>query len=125
MQTVQDLMIKDLLEVHEDEKQNETVEILEFFRQNGTPLTSDQVSAFLLLNEFGLGDIANYANNIRPMMTTERHYFRAIDKLTLADRIKGNAKLSSILKANANPANALTASDVQAKAMKRSEIDKY
>lgn len=122
MQTVQDLMIKDLLEDHDDKDKNETVEILNFFRDYGTPLTKEQVEAGLLLQEFDLVDIANYAFAVRNMVTPSKKYFRAIDKLTLADRIKGNAKLSSILKANANPANTLTAKDVEAKALRRSEL---
>ncbi|MOA69346.1 hypothetical protein D3C78_1974790 [compost metagenome] len=41
-------------------------------------------------------------------MTPTSKLFKLIDKLTLADRIKGNAKLSNLLKANANPANSVS-----------------
>lgn len=122
--TVQDLMISDLLEFNDDSAKNETIEMLDFMKQNGTPLTKDQAQAFFLLQEFQLFDIAQFVNTLRPNVTNPKMYFQTIDKITLADRIKGNAKLSNLLKANANPANGLTAKDVQAQGMKRSEIDK-
>jgi hypothetical protein len=52
-----------------------------------------------------LQDLSNYIHNVRQHMTPTRKFFDLINKITLADRIKGNAKLSGILKANANPAN--------------------
>lgn len=123
MKTVQDLMIKDLLEDDKEEKQNETLELLNFFKESGVPLTQNQIVASILLNENGLGEFADYAFNLRKHVTPTKKYYKLIDKLTLANRIKGNAKLSTILKANANPANAdLKASDVEAKAMRNSEM---
>ncbi|MCY8497587.1 hypothetical protein [Bacillus atrophaeus] len=125
-ETVQDLLIADLLETGEDEKTNETVELMHFFRKHSVPVTPDQLKATLLLKEMGLSDIANFAVDARQYVTPQDTYMKALNKLTMADRIKGNAKLGHLLKANANPANsALKPEDVQAKSMKRNEIDKY
>lgn len=101
-ETVQDILIQDLLEVNDD---NEMIQVLDFVRKNGVPLTQDQARGMFLLKEFGLDDIALFAETVRTQMTPVDRYFRMTDKLTLADRIKGNAKLSGLLKANANPAN--------------------
>lgn len=124
METVQDIMISDLLQT-EQETSNETIDMMSFLRESGTPLTKAQVESFLLLKECGLDDIANYAYNARRTVTPVSLFFKLLDKLTLADRIKGNAKLSHLLKANANPANgALKPEDMQAKGMSSREIDK-
>ena len=85
---------------------NETLQLMEFIRDSGVPLSSQQVAAMFLLNQNGVEDLANYVLNIRTYMTPFERFMTLINKLTLADRIKGNAKLSNILKANANPANA-------------------
>lgn len=100
--SVQDIMIEELLEVNDD---NEMIQVLDFVRKNGVPLTQSQVQAMFFLQEMGLHDIALYAETVRTQMTPVSRYFKMTDKLTLADRIKGNAKLSGLLKANANPAN--------------------
>jgi hypothetical protein len=98
--TVQDLMTKELLQ--EDTDDNELVQILEFMRFNGVPLTSNQAKSFYILKQNGLDDLADYVFNVRQHMTPTKKYYELVNKVTLADRIKGNAKLSNILKAN-NP----------------------
>jgi hypothetical protein len=103
--TVQDLIQKELLTENSDD--NETLQIMEFMRDNGVPITNFQASGMFLLRENGIEDLANYVMNVRQHMTPTKKFFELVSKLTLADRIKGNAKLSGILKANANPANAL------------------
>ena len=124
--TVQDLLTGDLLHIADDAGKNETVEILEFMRDYSVPLTESQFVAMLMLQENDLTDIANFAYNGRRLVAPKRTYFDLISKLTLADRIRGNAKLSHLLKANANPANgALTAKDLQAQGMSKKEIDKF
>lgn len=125
--TVQDLLTGDLLQVVEDDAgKNETVEVLEFMRDNSVPLTENQFIGLLMLQENGLTDVANLAFNGRRLVAPKRTYFDLISKLTLADRIRGNAKLSHLLKANANPANgALSAKDLQPQAMSRKEIDRF
>lgn len=123
MDTVQDFLIHDLLEVDEGKGKNETVELLEFMRDNSVAMSEKQVSAFFLLSENGLEDIANFAYNSRKAVTPYKRFTDVISKLTLADRIKGNAKLSHLLKANANPAGeALKPKDVQAQGMSKKEI---
>lgn len=92
---VQDLLISDLLE--EDSPQNEFVEVMEHFIQNGVPLTNDQSRAIFLLNEFGLADISSYILNVRKHMTPTARIYKLIDSLTMANRIKGNAKLQKVL----------------------------
>jgi hypothetical protein len=101
--TVQEIMIEDLLETSDD---NEMIQVLDFMRKNGVPLTQNQAIGSFMLQEFGLDDVALFVQSIRSQMTPTSKYFKMTDKLTLADRIKGNAKLSNLLKANANPANA-------------------
>lgn len=125
--TVQDLLTRDLLQVVEDDTgKNETVEVLEFMRDNSVPLTENQFIGLLMLQENGLTDVANLAFNGRRLVAPKRTYFDLISKLTLADRIRGNARLSHLLKANANPANgALSAKDLQPQAMSRKEIDRF
>ncbi|MFP2989057.1 hypothetical protein RAE01_21125 [Bacillus velezensis] len=124
--TVQDLLIADLLEDDEGEKTNETVELMHFFRKYGVPLTEDQLKAKLLLSEMGLEDIADFAIAGKQHVTPSSTYTGVLSKLTLADRIKGNAKLGHLLKANANPANtALKPEELKAQSLKKSEIDKY
>ena len=85
-------------------------------KASSTPLSQDQIKAMLLLTENGLGDLVSLVPVFREEVTPTEIYFKTIDKLTLADRIKGNAKLSHLMKSDglANPANSLKASDVQA-----------
>lgn len=101
--SVQDLLTKELLESSNDE--NEMLQLLTFLKDNGVPITNEQASAIYMLQEFGVGDLTSYVLNIRQHMTPTKKYYDLVNKLTLADRIKGNAKLSGILKANANPNN--------------------
>ncbi|RJG23296.1 hypothetical protein [Paenibacillus thiaminolyticus] len=101
--TAQEVMIEELLESNDD---NEMIQVLEFLRKNGVPVTQDQALGMFMLQEAGLSDIALYVQSVRTQMTPYTRYFKMTDKLTLADRIKGNAKLGNLLKANANPANA-------------------
>jgi hypothetical protein len=104
--SVQELMEKELLQ--EDMANNEMLQVLDFIRMNGITLSNDQARAIFILKENGMEDLSNYIINIKQHMTPTRKFMDLISKLTLADRIKGNAKLSGILKANANPANSLS-----------------
>lgn len=101
-ETVQEVLINDLLETNDD---NEMIQVLDFIRMNGVPLTQAQAQGMFMLQEAGIQDIGLYVQSVRAQMTPISNYFKMTDKLTLADRIKGNAKLSNLLKANANPAN--------------------
>ncbi|WP_263560728.1 hypothetical protein [Paenibacillus polymyxa] len=108
--TAQEAMIAELLETNDE---NEMMQIMDFVRKNGVPLTQDQVVGTMLLQEMGLGDLAGFVQTNRIIMTPVNRYFKMVDKLTLADRIKGNAKLGNLLKANANPANAVVPKGAQ------------
>lgn len=124
MDKVQDFLINDLLEIDTgDQQKNETVELMEFVRDNSVAMSQNQVQAFFLLKENGLTDIADFVYNARRTVTPYRRFLEILNKLTLADRIKGNAKLSHLLKASANPAgDALKPKDVQAQGMSKKEI---
>ncbi|GAV16100.1 hypothetical protein [Paenibacillus sp. NAIST15-1] len=103
METVQDIMTSELLETSTE---NEMIEVLDFIRMHGVPLTAYQAQALFQLQEAGLSDLAVHIGSVRSQMTPVKRYYDMTNKLTLADRIKGNAKLGQLLKANANPANA-------------------
>lgn len=100
--TVQDIMIEDLLETSDD---TEDLKILDFMRKNGVPMTQDQAVGAFLLQQNGLNDLAEYVMLVRPNMTPVNRYYKMTEKRTLGDRIKGNMKLSSLLKANQQQAN--------------------
>ncbi|HER2159128.1 TPA: hypothetical protein VJS26_001737, partial [Streptococcus pyogenes] len=114
---VQDLISQDMFE-KKDSGGNDMLEVLQFTKENGVPLTEDQVKAWFLLNENGLEDIALFANAVRPQMTPMKKIFDMVNKITMADRIRGTAKLDKILKASvSNPNQSMpSANDVQAKA---------
>jgi hypothetical protein len=121
--TVQDLISKDIIESDEDKSSNDMLEILQFVKDNGVPLTNDQVQAWFLLNEMGLADIALFANAVRPLVTPNKLYFDMVNKITLADRIKGSAKLDKLLKASvASPSNQVSSADLQPKALREKEL---
>lgn len=100
-QNVQSLLTKMLLD--NSDQENETVQILDFVKHNSVPITNEQASALFLLQEMGMHDIANYVLNIRTSMSPFKHFTNMVDKMTLANRIKGNAKLDNVLKQDANP----------------------
>jgi hypothetical protein len=122
MTKVQDLIIKDYFENDDDNQTNEMVQILEFTRDHGTPLTKDQLLSFVLLKENGLSDISDFAFSMKKHITPVRLFFEMVSKITMADRIKGSAKLSHLMKATANPAGNLKPEDIQAKGMSKKEI---
>ncbi|MGW9441002.1 hypothetical protein [Streptomyces sp. NPDC055607] len=101
--TVQDVLIEDLLEVSDD---SEDLKILEFMKNNGVPLTQQQAIGAFQLQQMGLSELANYVLAVRPSMTPVNRYYKMTEKRTLGDRIKGNMKLSSLLKANQQQASA-------------------
>ncbi|MED1077689.1 hypothetical protein [Bacillus paranthracis] len=103
---VQEVMISDFYEENnEDVENNEMLELLHFMQQNGVPLKSEQVQAMFLMQEMGVGDIAKFMVDMKPKVTPFQRFFELINKITLADRIKGNAKLSGLVKAQVASAN--------------------
>lgn len=125
-ETAQELFNKEFLE-DDIQNSNETLDLFRFMRDQSTSLNENQLKGLLLLHEYGLDDLADLVLNSRKMVTNNSLYFKLLDKLTLADRIKGNAKLSHLMKTDGsatNPAGQLKASDVQAQGMSRREIDR-
>ncbi len=103
---VQEVMISDFYEEDTEEvENNEMLELLNFMQQNGVPLKSEQVQAMFLMQEMGVGDIARFMVDMKPKVTPFQRFFELINKITLADRIKGNAKLSGLIKAQVASAN--------------------
>ncbi|MDA2035664.1 hypothetical protein OWO78_27840 [Bacillus pacificus] len=103
---VQETMIEDFYEDAEEEvNNNEMLELLHFMQQNGVPLKNEQVQAMFLMQEMGVGDIAKFMVDMKPKVTPFQRFFELINKITLADRIKGNAKLSGLIKAQVASAN--------------------
>lgn len=114
--------------LEDDEKSsNETLDLLHFMQHNSTHLSKKQMQAIVMLNEFELPDLAQLTLNFKYLATPQQTYMSTIEKLTMADRIKGNAKLSHLVKSDGlgNPAQNLKAQDLQAQGMSRREIDRY
>lgn len=117
--SVQDVATEDFL-TEDSQDSNETLQLLEFYQHNAVALTHDQLTAMMILKENKLDDLIEFALAARSHVTPASIFNKVIDKLTMADRIKGNAKLSHLMKANANPANgALKPTDVQAESNKK------
>ena len=103
---VQEVMISDFYEENNEEvENNEMLELLYFMQQNGVPLRNEQIKAMFLMQEMGVGDIAKFMVDMKPKVTPFQRFFELINKITLADRIKGNAKLSGLIKAQVASAN--------------------
>ncbi|HHB2124634.1 TPA: hypothetical protein ACOQ6D_005485 [Bacillus cereus] len=103
---VQEVMMSDFYEEDEEEvENNEMLELLCFIQQNGVSLKNEQVEAMFLMQEMGVGDIAKFMVDMKPKVTPVQRFFELINKITLADRIKGNAKLSGLIKAQVASAN--------------------
>ncbi|MGG1725259.1 hypothetical protein [Bacillus paranthracis] len=103
---VQEVMMSDFYEEDDEEvENNEMLELLHFMQQNGVPLKNEQVEAMFLMQEMGVGDIAKFMVDMKPKVTPFQRFFELINKITLADRIKGNAKLSGLIKAQVASAN--------------------
>lgn len=123
LETVQDYMIADLLESEETEV-IETVQLFHFMKNNAVPFSQDQKIAMLMLKENGLDDIANYAIQMRRESLPMRMYNKLLETLTMADRIKGTAKFSQLMKASmqGNPAQTVSAKDMQMKGMHKKDL---
>lgn len=104
---VQEVMIEEFYEKDDEESspENEMLEMCYFIQKNGVPLKNQQVEGTFLLTEMGLGDIPKFMMEMKPKVTPFQRFFELINKITLADRIKGNAKLSGLVKAQVASAN--------------------
>lgn len=114
------MLTKDILEEEGSNETIETVQLFQFMKKHAVPLTKKQQMAMLLLNENGLSDISLYIAGMKEEVLPLSEYHKTLEKLTLADRIRGNAKLSHLLKANANPSLSLSANS--AKVVKGNEL---
>lgn len=125
VETVQDFISKDIFEESKP-VENDMLQVLDFARNHAVPLTESQVEAFFLLSQFPeTQDIPMFMNAVRPQLTPQKTYMDLIGKITLADRIKGTAKLSNLLKAQvANPSGQVPSSELQPKALKEKELNK-
>ncbi|MCG7218200.1 hypothetical protein MF069_36490 [Paenibacillus mucilaginosus] len=101
--TVQQLLNEVLLD-KSDSDDNEMLDLLKFMSDNGVPISNDQAAGMFLLAQYGITDVGNYVMKVRKQMTPRKTFFDFVNKLTLADRIKGNVKLNHVLKANSSPA---------------------
>lgn len=121
--TVQDLISRDIFDDGSKQNDQDMLQLLTFMRDNGVPLTDSQVQAWFLLAENDLEDMALFMNAARPLVTPHKLYFDMVNKVTLADRIKGTAKLDKLLKAQvASPNNQVSSADLQPKALKEKEL---
>lgn len=101
---VQEYLDRDLFE-EIDDSSSEMESLLNFIRKNAVPLTSEQIQGIFLLREFGMGDIADFANGMRSNLASKQDYLSIVNSITLGDRIKGNAKLANIVKAQVTSAS--------------------
>lgn len=70
--------------------------ILDFFRQNSVSLTPYQFKALYLLNFFDLSDICTFILENKHLCTSRDVYFKALNIITLADKVKGQIRLENL-----------------------------
>lgn len=70
--------------------------ILEFLRENAISLNSDQLKGLYLLNFFDLSDICTFILENKHLCTGRDVYFKALNILTLADKVKGQIRLENL-----------------------------
>lgn len=70
--------------------------ILDFFRENAISLTSDQLKALYLLNFFDLSDICTFILENKHLCVNRDVYFKALNIITLADKVKGQIRLENL-----------------------------
>lgn len=105
--TVQDFLDRELFSLDDDldSCSGEMEALLNFVRKNAVPLSSEQIKGIFLLREFGMGDIADFVNGMRSNLASKQDYLSFVNSITLGDRIRGNAKLANILKAQVTSAS--------------------
>jgi hypothetical protein len=113
--------LNELMEDDFNKSDNQLLDLVDYTRIHGVPISEEQAQASFILLENGLGDVAKYAFGLRPSMTPTKKLFDMVNKVTLADRIKGNAKLSNIVKASVSNPTVANA-DLQPKQMSMKEI---
>lgn len=70
--------------------------ILEFLRENSVSLSADQLKGLYLLNFFDLSDICTFILENKHLCVNRDVYFKALNILTLADKVKGQIRLENL-----------------------------
>lgn len=70
--------------------------ILDFLKENSVSLTPDQFKALYLLNFFDLSDICTFILENKHLCASRDVYFKALNILTLADKVKGQIRLENL-----------------------------
>lgn len=70
--------------------------ILDFLKENSVSLTPDQFKALYLLNFFDLSDICTFILENKHLCVNRDVYFKALNILTLADKVKGQIRLENL-----------------------------
>lgn len=97
--TLQDVMAGDLFAG----SSGEMSQVLKFFHEHGTPLTSRQVAGIAYLNYLdSRGGKKEYKAIGEALikhskdLTSPKLYLEVVDKMTLGDKIKGNVRLARV-----------------------------
>lgn len=89
-------------ENNEIQSEGELMQMMNFLKYNGNPFTAEKIEGIYLLNSFNedneFTDLINYLYNVNSETVPVEIYYNMVNKLTLADRLKGNVKLSNVLK---------------------------
>lgn len=70
--------------------------ILEFLKENAISLNSDQLKALYLLYFFELSDICTFILENKHLCVNRDVYFKALNIITLADKVKGQIRLENL-----------------------------
>lgn len=70
--------------------------ILDFLKENSVSLTPDQFKGLYLLNFFDLFDICTFILENKHLCASRDVYFKALNILTLADKVKGQIRLENL-----------------------------
>lgn len=70
--------------------------ILDFFRKNSVSFTPDQLKGLYLLNFFDLSDICTFILENKHLCVNRDVYFKALNIITLADKVKGQIRLENL-----------------------------
>ena len=76
----------------------ELVQGFEHLQDYVLPLTGRQIKGIALLRQLGMHHIADQALELRKTMAGPDAFLEFTDKLTLGDRIKGNARLANVVR---------------------------
>ena len=121
---VQDLLQQEFFK-ESSKVDNDMVLNLMFFRNFATKLSNDQIKGLFYLKSLGsdFDDIYQHVLMMRKETTPFKKFMKFINTITLADRIKGSAKLKDVLKSSvASPSTTVNMSELQPKELRESEL---